>query len=95
MGDVYSILNHLCDDNLMTHHLPVAMQYVKTKQPNWFLDLYLLINDMKVSIGTDEFLPLIEKVKQHNEIYDIPQLKDEFDTSDFGDYMINNSLLLK
>lgn len=92
MGDVYEMLNHICDYNLYTHHLPVAMKYVKLKQPDWLIDLALLINDIKVSIGTEEFVPLIEKIKLHNEVYNIPQLKDEFDTSDFEDYMINNSL---
>ena len=36
MEDVYDMLNHIIDDNLMTHHLPVAMNYLEEKNPKWF-----------------------------------------------------------
>ncbi len=102
IGDVYDMLNHICDSDLMTHHLPVAMNYLKLKNPKWF-------SEVKERLETIGGLPLEENTtlktdfkaftdvikKKYNDIYDIPQLKDEFDTSDFDKYMIDNSLLLK
>ena len=35
IGDIYKMLNHICNDNLYTHHLPVAHDYLKIKNPSW------------------------------------------------------------
>lgn len=94
IGDVYEMLNHICDDDLMTHHLPVANDYLKEKNPNWFVDVKNEISGLKITRDTD-FWTCISRLKSYNNIYEIPQLKDEFDTSDFPKYMIDNSLLLK
>lgn len=94
IGDVYEMMNHICDDNLMTHHLPVAMKYIENKTPKWLKDFKHIYNVM----GCTEDIPFEEclsLLKLHNDVFDIPQLKDEVDTSDFSDFMINNSLLLK
>lgn len=107
MGDVYEMLNHICDEDLMTHHLPVACDYVKEKAPKWYLEIKTKLNTIGVQCPVksevtgkpernhDQFLWFMEYINKHNETYDIPQLKDEFDTSDFGDFMVQNSLLLK
>lgn len=94
IGDVYDILNHICDDNLMTHHLPVALKYIKEKKPKWLEDQ----RADNISLGLkkemnfpDCLLILNNNIKE----VAVPQLKDEFDTSDFGDYMVENSLLLR
>lgn len=95
MGDVYEILNHLTDDSLMTHHLPVAMKYVEDKNPQWFQQAAIRINAIKAVSG-NTFETLIDLIKdKYNEDIEVPQLKDEFDTSDFIQYMLDNSLLLK
>lgn len=98
--DVYDMLNHVCDTSLMTHHLPVAFDYLKLKNPEWFKEVK---KDLDVigdrTLGStkmrDKFEPFIKCVKENNKTYDIPQLKDEFDTSDFGEFMVKNSLLIK
>lgn len=95
MGDVYEILNHVCDDNLMTHHLPTAMKYLKEKKPDWFVEATKNIQATKDILETHGFEVLIESISKEKSVYSIPQLKDEFDTSDFGSYMVDNSLLLK
>lgn len=96
MGDVYDMLNHICDESLMTHHLPVAMSYLKEKHPKWFGQVEQRIDAIKISLVSNTFETIIGTIKdKYNDEYDIPQLKDEFDTSDFGNYMIENSLLLK
>ena len=99
MDDVYDILNHVTDSDLMTHHLPVAMSYLKLKHPNWFSDIdkrLASINRLKKSENELPFPALMSLIKDnYNDEYDIPQLKDEFDVSDFGVYMIDNSILLK
>ena len=102
IGDVYDILNHICDTDLMTHHLPVAFDYLKEKNPKWFIDQqsklrYISNIDFSTAHPKDvNFEDFIECIKiKYNEEIEIPQLKDEFDTCDFENFMINNSLLLK
>lgn len=97
MGDIYDILNHVCDDNLMTHHLPVAKEYVLNKNPSWVSDVNKLLEGVYNSCpikerNHDQFLWCMDNIGDHS--FDIPQLKSEFDTSDFVDYMVDNSLLL-
>lgn len=84
MEDIYSILNHLCDQELMTHHLPVASDYVKLKNPEWWKLVDSKIEILKTQFG-DHFETLMEAIDSgYNEKFDVPQLKDEFDVSDFG-----------
>ena len=106
MDDVYDMLNHICDSNLMTHHLPTAFDYLKEKNPKWFQEqetrltmigrtFYTPIigNDFNYKdIPFNDFISVIKS--KYNDVIDVPQLKDEFDTSDFGDYMVTNSALL-
>jgi len=95
--DVYNMLQHICDGELMTHHLPVAMDYVKNKNPQWLQDVKVRLDTIKnTHRAADSFEAIIDVIKeQYNDQYDIPQLKDEFDTSDFGTFMLDNNLLLK
>lgn len=102
MDDIYDMLNHICDTSLMTHQLPIAYNYLKLKNPQWFQNAksklgYIAIHDFHIidpkDIGFESF---IEKIKEkYNEEIEVPQLKDEFNTSDFVQYMIDNSLILK
>ena len=95
MDDVYEMLNHIIGDSLMTHHLPVAMNYVKdVLKPDWF---YYVDNKIKEAIniiGTDNFQPLIEYLQLYNEDVEVGSINKEMNV-EFGSYMINNSLLLK
>ena len=97
MNDVCEILNHVCDCDLMTHHLPVAMDYIIEKDPLWYKLVNGLLLSIEGEIKTNDFLVFMEKIDSEysEKVFDVPQLKDEFDTTDFGDYMVNNSLLLK
>lgn len=95
MDDVYSMLNHICDTDLMTHHLPVAMNYIKEKNPKWFKEIDQKLTTIKAKCQSNTFETVIGYIKDNaNDVYDIPQLKDEFDTSDFETFMLENSLLL-
>lgn len=95
MDDVYSMLNHICDDeSLMTHHLPVAMNYIKEKNPTWFSIVKNTYDTLGCNKETD-FKECVKIIESNNETINIPQLKDEFDTSDFVTFMVDNSLLLK
>lgn len=94
IGDVFEILNHVCDESLFTYHLPAAMDYLKLKNPLWFQQAQSEL----MSLSIDKSIPFekcLEKLKTCGSVYEIPQLKDEMDTSDFQTYMIDNSLLLK
>lgn len=95
MDDVYEMLNHICDVSLNTHHLPVALKYLRSKYPNWFKECTQKLTSIKNQLNDNSFETLIGYIKNHwNEPIDVPQLKDEIDTSDFGTFMIDNSLLL-
>lgn len=94
IDDIYDMLSHVCNESLMTHHLPVAMDYVKEKQPKWFTEISGDLHRLGIENSTN-FQDCLNIIKKNNKSYDIPQLKDEFDTSDFTNYMVKNSLLLK
>ena len=47
MDDVYEILNFIFDSNLMTHQLPVAVDYLTENKPTWFTDAENIINSIK------------------------------------------------
>lgn len=96
IDDVYLMLNHICNTDLMTHHLPVALDYIKEKNPKWFKEIDQRLTIIKSRCKSNTFETVIGYIKDNvNGKYDIPQLKDEFDTSDFSHYMFKNSLLLK
>ena len=94
IDDVYEMLNHIMDDELMTHELPTAMSYLKTKNPKWFQELTENISNIKTILGTDDFEANIEYIKEGGYEFDIPQLKDEVDMSNLGSFIIDNSLLI-
>lgn len=99
MDDIYDILNHVTDDMLMTHVLGAASKYLKEKNPQWLKEATAQINAIKV------LCPIKEKNKEQfnwlmgyfltkdNPVYDVPQLKDEFDTDDYNDFMVKNNPL--
>lgn len=91
IGDVYIMLNHICDVNLYTHHLPIALNYLKEKNPIWFNIVQNTYDTLGCTRDVD-FNKCVDILNNNNENINIPQLKDEFDTSDFGNYMIENSL---
>lgn len=107
MDDVYITLNHIMDDNLFTHHLPVAMDYLKQENPQWFQDLSKKIKGIieqcpvkrksdqsKETFEMEEFDWIINEVKQDSTQYEIPQLvSTEEERKKFVDYMMDNSLL--
>lgn len=96
MDDVYDMLNHICDEELMTHHLPTALDYLREKNPKWFQQQSDVLNTIKARLQSNTFETVIGTIKdKYNENIDIPQLKDEFNTSDFVKFMIDNSLLIK
>lgn len=95
IGMVYQILNHVCNDELYTHHLPVAMEYIKMKNPKWLNEVKMFFGWCGISEDL-QFEKCIDILRLHpQKTFNVPQLKDEFDTSDFIDYMLDNSLLLK
>jgi hypothetical protein len=94
MEDVYEILGHVCDTSLFTHHLPPAMKYLKSKSPAWFVNATSAIDAIKKIAKTDDFETLMAVIKSdYNTQCNVPQLKDECDTSDFTSFMMANSLL--
>ncbi len=93
MDDVYAILNHITGDSLMTHHLPVAMDYLKKVNPAWFQELHNEIMRINVLCDSD-FKSCMKMIWADNKEHDIPPLT-EAEKAGFGDYMVDNSLLLK
>ena len=76
--DVYDILNHVFGTSFFTHQLPAAMNELSNKKPRWFKDASEEINAIKLHLGTNEFIELIQHIEEcHNPVFDIPQLQDE------------------
>jgi len=100
VAEAFEILNHVCDLSLMTSELPVVFDYIKMKNPKWFQEQkeklkHIANSEFNVKNSEDVgFQVLINYIKKNcNEEVEIPQLKDEFDTSDFSKYMNEHSLL--
>ena len=74
--DVYDMLNHITSESLMTHHLPVAMDYIKKTNPEWFNLVQNDLTEIKSNIGNG-FLPLIDFIKENNTKYNIPPLTEK------------------
>ena len=93
MEDIYSILNYVTDSDLFTHHLPVAKSYLEEKNPDWFEKEKQFLRDLfNVQNTKDiEFGEFFKKVSENNDEIEIFPIED---LSDFGDYMVKNSLLL-
>jgi hypothetical protein len=95
IGDVYEILNAYTDDSLMTHHLPVAMDYLKLQNPDWFKSASLYLQGIKSTAG-DDFNTLIEEILYNHATQSwIVTPMPESEREAFGNYMIENSLLLR
>lgn len=62
IGDVYKMLNYIFDANLFTHQLPTAMRTLRKKNPEWFQNGVNIINDIKRTNNTDDFVKLMELI---------------------------------
>lgn len=60
IGDVYEMLNYIFDANFFTHQLPTAMRTLREKNPKWFQDGVDIINGIKQTNSTDDFILLME-----------------------------------
>lgn len=94
IDDIYDILNHVTGESLMTHHLPVALDYLKSKTPLWLQDCTKRLDAMKSEHGND-FLTLMGVIDNLAlPDIDVPQIADEHSADDFGSFMVDNSILL-
>lgn len=91
--DVYEILNHVLGEDLMTHHLLVAMNFIRLKSPEWYKDLNILFEKIKSDCGND-FQTCVDEINKENLFLIIPQMSKE-EKEGFEQYMIENSLLLR
>lgn len=93
MEDIYSILNYVTNNDLYTHHLPVAKKYLEEKNPEWFKKEKQFLKDLFNVYNTQniEFKEFFKKISENNDEIEIFPIED---LSDFEDYMIKNSLLL-
>lgn len=90
MEDVYTILNHIYNTSLMTHQLPAALEYLQLKQPKWYIEEKACLEELKTILGTNDFESLIIALDMKPRTVDIPQLRDEVDVTDFGEFIVNN-----
>lgn len=94
ISDVYDMLNHIYNENFMIYHLPVAMDHLDMKKPQWYADLRITMAEIKTQAGTDDFDALMEYIdKNHNPMIEVPQFTKE-ELIGFDQYMADNSLLL-
>lgn len=57
--DVYSMLNYIFNDDLMTHQIPSAMTLLSDLNPEWFSESKQLLNDLKHTNNTNDFSELM------------------------------------
>ncbi len=93
IGDVYDMLNHITGNDLMTHHLPVAMDYIKKVNPKWFSELKITLLNLGITREL-AFEDCVNIINSHNNLFSVPQLTKE-EAKGFTDFMIENSLLSK
>lgn len=62
IGDVYEMLNYIYNDSLMTHQLPTAMRRLEELNPKWFSDAVSVIDDIKRTNKTDDFVELMNLI---------------------------------
>jgi len=97
IGSLYKLLGHICnEEGIMTHHLPVAANYLKECKPTWYIQLEKDLKEVQEKVGGDDFEDMMSYIKDNNKEYEIPQLPAELLTNEtFGKYMVDNSLLLR
>lgn len=109
MDDVYDMLNHIMGTSLMTHHLPVAKDFLVAKNPEWFqkaveakeaLEKQCPVksevsgNPERCSAQFEWLMNFYDKVD--NPAIDVPQLiNTPEEEKEFGTYMVDHSLLLR
>lgn len=94
--EIAQMLTHICDRGLMNYELPLAMDYIIEKNPSWYSIVRRRIFFMREELQTDDFSEFMKKIDSEYSEYvlDVPRLKDEFDVSDFDNYLIRNNPLL-
>ena len=80
IGDVYEMLNYIFDDNLMTNQLPTAIRKLKELNPKWFSDAVDVLNDVKRTNNTDDFVELMNLIDNGFPTFEIELGKLDFKT---------------
>ena len=80
IGDVYEMLNYIFDDNLMTHQLPTAMRKLNEVNPEWFSKAANVIDDIKRTNKTDDFVELMNLIDNGFPTFEIELGKIDFKT---------------
>jgi len=62
MDDVYKMLNYIYDQNFMTHQLPMAMEGLKNKNPNWYRYGVVILDEIKRISNTNNFEDLMNDI---------------------------------
>ena len=93
--DVYSMLNEATGESLMTHHLPIAMKYIEKVEPDWYVNTRDKLNQIKETVGNDfeDLMNYFDTLGKAHYV-EITQMTDD-QLKEFGEYMIDNSLLKK
>jgi hypothetical protein len=65
MEDVCQMLNYVYNTSLFTHQLPTAMRKLKETNPTWFANGVTLLEEIRSIVGTNDFEPLINYIKEN------------------------------
>lgn len=65
MDDIYSMLNAALGASLMTTQLPMALDYVKEKNPIWYKEASEQLTAIKKEAGTNNFKLLMEYIDKN------------------------------
>jgi hypothetical protein len=74
---VYEMLNYIFDTSFFTHELPTAMRKLQEVNPDWFAAGIAQLEEIRSIIGTNDFKPLINYIKENysSSDYDIELIK--------------------
>lgn len=96
IDDFVEIFNHIFQESFMIHHLPTASDLLKENKPLWFIEVEKILKNIKLNIGTDDFLTLHQHISDN--YFDLEWDIEPFSATAkanmrFEEYMIENSLL--
>lgn len=93
-GDgLFLVLKHVTNDNSVGWYWDKALDYLRLKNPKWLQEANDKFNEIKelCPIKTDnveQFRWITNYIKEgNNPVFQINQLKDEFDTTDYKNFI--------
>lgn len=93
MDDVSAMLTRATGRQLLTHELPIALNYIKEINPDWYVTSKEQLEEIKKEVG-DDFTVLMEYYDAHmSDQYSVITEFTEGQKAEFTKYMLDNRLI--